>query len=158
MGTAKQKTVRSYKHAYRDERGQFSGFERPWPDTGGGIGVMDMSTTEQQARQAQEEMKRSAKEAASEAKSVAEETKSAAEEGYQELKHERKPMKAAMKAAETATKPVYLGLAAGSIALSLILYGFRKKEDALFIGQWAPTFLALGLFSKLIGESGSQES
>lgn len=119
---------------------------------------MDMSTTEEQAKKAQEEMKRSAHEATSEAKSVAGQTMGAAEEGFEELKHERKPMRAAMKAAETATKPVYLGLAAGSIALSIILYGFRKKDDALFIGQWAPTFLALGLFSKLIGESGSQES
>jgi len=26
-----------------------------------------------------------------------------------------------------------------------------RKNDALFVGQWAPTFLGLGVFSRLLG-------
>lgn len=111
---------------------------------------MEMSAAEQQAKTAPEEMK--------EAGSVAREAKHAAQRGVEKLKSRKKPVDAALTAIETASKPVYLGLAAGSIVVSLILYGFRKKEDALFVGQWAPTFLALGLFSKLVSRSAGEKS
>jgi hypothetical protein len=42
--------------------------------------------------------------------------------------------------------PWLLGAAIGSIALALGLYARRRKDDAMFVGLWAPTFLALDLF------------
>lgn len=51
---------------------------------------------------------------------------------------------------ERVISPVLLGAAAGSIVLSLVLYAGKKKEDAMFVGLWAPTFLALGLFKDLL--------
>ena len=31
----------------------------------------------------------------------------------------------------------------------------RKKEESLFAGQWAPTFIILGLYNKIVKELGS---
>lgn len=45
---------------------------------------------------------------------------------------------------------VFLWAAGGSIVASLVLQGMGRKEDALFVGQWAPTFLILGLYNKLV--------
>jgi len=42
--------------------------------------------------------------------------------------------------------PWLLGAALGSIALALGLYARRRKDDAMFVGLWAPTFLALDMF------------
>lgn len=49
----------------------------------------------------------------------------------------------------------YLGAAVASMAVSA---GFRlagKDHLALFIGQWAPSFLLLGLYNKLVKQHGS---
>jgi hypothetical protein len=43
----------------------------------------------------------------------------------------------------------FLWAALGSIAGSLVLQSMKKREMSLFVGQWAPTFLALGLYHKL---------
>jgi len=43
--------------------------------------------------------------------------------------------------------PWLLGAALGSIALSLGLYVRKRKDDAVFVGLWAPTLLALDLFT-----------
>ena len=40
--------------------------------------------------------------------------------------------------------------ALGSIALSLALKLGGRDRDAEFVGHWAPTFLSLGLFAKLL--------
>jgi len=53
---------------------------------------------------------------------------------------------------QTAKLPsdLFLWAAIGSIALSL---GFKlagKDDKALFVGQWPPTFLILGLYNKLV--------
>lgn len=53
---------------------------------------------------------------------------------------------------QTAKLPsdLFLWLAMGSIAISL---GFKiagKNDKALFVGQWPPTFLLLGLYNKLV--------
>ena len=50
-----------------------------------------------------------------------------------------------------APSPLYIGLTVGSIVASLVLFGRKQKDNALFVGLWAPTFLALGLFAKLVG-------
>jgi uncharacterized membrane protein len=42
------------------------------------------------------------------------------------------------------------GAAAGSIASAAISHMRSKRHDGLFIGQWAPTFLAGALFSRLV--------
>ncbi len=42
--------------------------------------------------------------------------------------------------------PWLLGAALGSIVFSIALFSRNRKEDALFVGLWAPTFLALDLF------------
>ncbi len=40
-----------------------------------------------------------------------------------------------------------------SIAGSMVLFFGRKRQESLFIGQWAPTFLLFGLFHKLLKPS-----
>ena len=49
----------------------------------------------------------------------------------------------------------FLWAALGSIGVSLCLRMGGAKHDALFVGQWAPTFLLLGLYNKLVKVAGS---
>jgi hypothetical protein len=58
---------------------------------------------------------------------------------------------------QTAKLPsdTFLWLAGGSIAGSLTLKMLGRHHDALFVGQWAPTFLILGLYNKLVKLMGS---
>ena len=50
---------------------------------------------------------------------------------------------------------VFLWSAVGSMGASLILKLFKKNKTALFVGQWAPTFLILGLYNKIVKVEGS---
>ena len=45
---------------------------------------------------------------------------------------------------------MFLWAAGGSILASLALKMSGRDRDALFVGQWAPTFLLLGLYNKLV--------
>jgi hypothetical protein len=58
---------------------------------------------------------------------------------------------------QTAKLPsdTFLWAAFGSIAVSMILRLIGKKHDSLFIGEWAPTFLLLGIYNKLVKLHGS---
>ncbi|MDB5289799.1 MAG: hypothetical protein JWL69_1040 [Phycisphaerales bacterium] len=58
---------------------------------------------------------------------------------------------------QTAKLPsdTFLWLAGGSIVTSLVLKILRKDEASIFVGQWAPTFLILGLYNKLVKLLGS---
>lgn len=58
---------------------------------------------------------------------------------------------------QTAKLPsdLFLWMAGGSIAASLTLKLLGKDTDALFVGQWAPTFLILGTYNKLVKQHGS---
>lgn len=58
---------------------------------------------------------------------------------------------------QTAKLPsdTFLWMAGGSIAASLTLKMLGRDHDALFVGQWAPTFLILGLYNKLVKVAGS---
>lgn len=58
---------------------------------------------------------------------------------------------------QTAKLPsdTFLWAAFGSIAASLVLKITGKDHEALFVGQWAPTFLILGLYNKLVKQLGS---
>ena len=44
----------------------------------------------------------------------------------------------------------FLWLAGASIITSLALKLVGDKDRALFVGQWAPTFLILGVYNKLV--------
>ena len=58
---------------------------------------------------------------------------------------------------QTAKLPsdTFMWLAWGSIAASLTLKLMGRDKDALFVGQWAPTFLIHGLYNKLVKVAGS---
>ncbi|GEM_PF-264349 len=58
---------------------------------------------------------------------------------------------------QTAKLPsdTFLWLAIGSMAASATLQVIGKKETSSFIGQWAPAFLILGLYNKLVRVAGS---
>jgi hypothetical protein len=50
---------------------------------------------------------------------------------------------------------VWLWAAFGSIGLSLAFKLAKKDNLALFVGQWPPTFLILGVYNKLVKQLGS---
>ena len=52
----------------------------------------------------------------------------------------------------------FLWLAGGSIAASLTMKLMGRDKDANFVGQWAPTFLILGLYNKLAKQLGHDKS
>ena len=58
---------------------------------------------------------------------------------------------------ETAKLPSdwFLWAAMSSIGTSLILQMSGKRHASTFVGQWAPTFLILGLYNKLVKQLGS---
>ena len=58
---------------------------------------------------------------------------------------------------QTAKLPsdVFLWASIGSMATSLTLGLMGQKHVSLFVGQWAPTFLILGLYNKIVKELGS---
>lgn len=45
---------------------------------------------------------------------------------------------------------VFLWASLGSMAISLTLKILKEDEKALFVGQWAPSFLLLGIYNKLV--------
>jgi hypothetical protein len=49
----------------------------------------------------------------------------------------------------------YLGAALGSMAGSAILKIMGRDEWALFVGQWAPAFLIMGVYNKMVKQHGS---
>lgn len=58
---------------------------------------------------------------------------------------------------QTAKLPsdLFLWAAVGSIGVSIALHAADRKHDSLFVGQWVPTFLILGLYNKLVKIAGS---
>lgn len=58
---------------------------------------------------------------------------------------------------QTAKLPsdTFLWLAGGAIATSLSLKMLGHDHKALFVGQWVPTLLILGLYNKLVKQLGS---
>ena len=49
---------------------------------------------------------------------------------------------------------VYLYASLGSMVASLVLKILDKNDEALFVGQWAPSFLLLGIYNKLVKQFG----
>ena len=58
---------------------------------------------------------------------------------------------------QTAKMPsdAFLWAAFASIGGSLLLRCMDKRDESLFVGQWAPTFLTLGLYNKIVKVAGS---
>ena len=49
----------------------------------------------------------------------------------------------------------FLWTALGSIGASLVMMAMGQEKKANFVGQWAPTFLILGLYNKMVKLHGS---
>ena len=49
----------------------------------------------------------------------------------------------------------YLGAAVGSMVGSAVLKVMGRDQWALFVGQWAPAFLILGVYNKIAKQHGS---
>jgi hypothetical protein len=62
-------------------------------------------------------------------------------------------METYLKVMEAVPTQAYLGAAMGSIALSALLRVFGKKDAAIFVGQWPPTFILFALAYKLLRPS-----
>jgi hypothetical protein len=58
---------------------------------------------------------------------------------------------------QTAKLPsdTFLWAALGSMAVSAILQVSGKQKASLFVGQWAPSFLLLGVYNKIVKVAGS---
>lgn len=50
---------------------------------------------------------------------------------------------------------LFLWAAVGAMAASAIFQARDNRERSLFVGQWAPTFLLLGLYNKIVKTHGS---
>jgi hypothetical protein len=59
--------------------------------------------------------------------------------------------------AQTSRLPssAFLTAAIGSMAASALLRWAGKKELALFIGEWVPTILIMGVYNKMVKQHGS---
>jgi hypothetical protein len=61
---------------------------------------------------------------------------------------------------QTAKLPsdTFLWVAIGSMVASATLQVMGNKHGSLFVGQWAPTLLILGLYNKLVKQLGSDRT
>jgi hypothetical protein len=61
---------------------------------------------------------------------------------------------------QTAKLPsdTFLWAAVGSIAVSAGMQMMGQKTGSLFVGQWAPVFLMLGVYNKLVKQLGSDRT
>jgi len=75
-----------------------------------------------------------------------------ARERVKEAIEERKPMvRKVVKGVEEYSPVVFTGLSLASIIASVVLFSRKSKDNAIFVGLWAPTFLSLGLLYTLVG-------
>jgi hypothetical protein len=76
--------------------------------------------------------------------------------GDEEQRHSEGPVARAIEH-YTAQAPSdwFLWAAGASILGSLTLQALGRKDDAQFVGQWAPTLLILGLYNKVVKVAGS---
>jgi hypothetical protein len=52
----------------------------------------------------------------------------------------------------------FLWIAVGAMATSATLQMMGNKHGSLFVGQWAPTILIMGLYNKLVKQLGSDRT
>ena len=59
---------------------------------------------------------------------------------------------------QTAKLPsdTWLWAATGAILGSAVLHMIDRKQESLFVGQWAPVLLILGLYNKIVKVAGSE--
>ncbi|MBI2844800.1 MAG: hypothetical protein HYX78_15510 [Armatimonadetes bacterium] len=91
-------------------------------------------------------------EAMTKEKEVAEQAGRAAKRGVQRVA-EGEPTRAVMEVQEMIPVPLLAYAAGASILASAILFGAKRRDWSLFVGQWVPTFLLTGLFYKLLRPS-----
>jgi hypothetical protein len=60
---------------------------------------------------------------------------------------------------QTAKLPsdTFLWIAVGAMAASATFQAMGNKNVSLFVGQWAPTLLIMGLYNKLVKQLGSDQ-
>ena len=63
------------------------------------------------------------------------------------------PQQTYFSAMEKLPTPVYYWAGIGSILASLLLHLRGRKQDAIFVGQWPPTFFVLALLYKALRPS-----
>ena len=95
-------------------------------------------------------------EATEEAKDKAKELKNKADNFNPQ--HKEGPVAAAIED-YTARIPsdIFLWAALGSMAASAAFKILDREKDAMFVGQWAPSFLILGLYNKLVKMEGFEK-
>ncbi len=52
---------------------------------------------------------------------------------------------------------IFLWAALGSMVVSATFKILDREKDALFVGQWAPSFLMLGLYNKFVKMQGYEK-
>jgi hypothetical protein len=70
-------------------------------------------------------------------------------------RHEGAVTKVIEKVAASLPSTTWLVLAGASLVGSIGLGVARRNHLSIFVGQWAPTFLILGLYNKLVKAAGS---
>ena len=80
--------------------------------------------------------------------------------GFSRAQDHREGPVARMIEEQTAKLPsdTFLWAAGGSIIGSLLFQMMGDERKAVFVGQWAPTFLILGLYNKLVKVEGSDRT
>lgn len=92
-------------------------------------------------------------EALTQEQQVAEETVEEAGRGVERMK-EGEPTKAAAEVEERVPSMTYMYAAGVSMLASILLFLFKKRDTAIFIGLWPPTIFSMALFYKLLKPSG----
>ena len=59
------------------------------------------------------------------------------------------------KVTSKAPSALFLGLALGSMAVSVGFMASGRKHESLFVGQWAAPFLLMGIYNKMVKQHGS---
>ncbi len=62
------------------------------------------------------------------------------------------------KVTSQAPSSMFLGMALGSMAVSVAFHLSHKKHEALFVGQWAAPLLLMGIYNKMVKQHGSDAS
>jgi hypothetical protein len=75
------------------------------------------------------------------------------------IQHSEGPVARALEQ-QTAKLPsdLFLWAALGSILISLAMKVLGDDHRSLFVGQWVPTFLILGIYNKLVKQLGSDRT
>jgi hypothetical protein len=83
------------------------------------------------------------------------ETITKAKDMMKAMDHKEGPVASAIEE-QTSKLPsdLFLWAAIGSMGVSLALRLFGRKENSQFVGQWAAPFLLLGVYNKLVKQSG----